>query len=181
MILNAKRNYLWNQYQNGGSVSLGEGISIVIDADSIYSQVYSLLTRYLNDDQKAELGLSTSLTGEIKEQIAAIINRYNSETVNSNDMYNLHINQILSYYTEGATVRSEAFCPDYNHSESEADSGDTYVTTKYTIDDGSIVMVTYSNGERNVRFIINYNLYDIIAIINGNKISVDAYGFVRLD
>ncbi len=57
---------------------------------------------------------------------------------------------------------------------------------KLTDDSGRIVMVTYSNGEKDVRFILNYNTYDVSVKVddgNGNKVDVpvSAYGFVRVD
>ena len=68
----------------------------------------------------------------------------------------------------------------------DALDGLKYSQQKYTDSSGRIVMVTYSNGSDNVRFILNYNTYDIkvsVAGANGEivKVPVSAYSFVRLE
>jgi len=52
---------------------------------------------------------------------------------------------------------------------------------RYTDNSGRIVMVTYSNGTENVRFILNYNTYDVTVKVDGNEVPVEGYGFVRVD
>lgn len=54
-------------------------------------------------------------------------------------------------------------------------TGDSYVYTKYTTDDDSIVHVTYENG---TQFILNYNNYAITTILDGETYTVDSYGYV---
>lgn len=87
------------------------------------------------------------------------------------------------------------------------ESEKTYVSTAYTLNDGSCVMTTYTrdNGE-NVRFILNYNLFDVSVNYRGDvdfsvttftdsgvaevteykageiaHIELDSYTFVRID
>lgn len=65
-------------------------------------------------------------------------------------------------------------------------TGLKYSKSTYVDDSGRIVMVTYSNGTDNVRFVLNYNTYDVMANVpnaDGEivKTPVPAYSFVRLD
>ena len=53
-----------------------------------------------------------------------------------------------------------------------------YTYTKYTSDDNSIVLVTYENG---VRFILNYNNFDITTVVDDVTYAVGAYGYLRLN
>lgn len=71
------------------------------------------------------------------------------------------------------TTESTAFDPKYD-------------TTDYTDASGRVVMVTYSNGTKNVHFLLNYNTYDVAVRLkdaNGvvNTYTVSGYGFVRID
>ena len=52
-----------------------------------------------------------------------------------------------------------------------------YVRTKYTTDEGKMVVVTYDNG---VRFILNYNDFDVTAVLDGVTYSIDALGFAKI-
>lgn len=61
--------------------------------------------------------------------------------------------------------------------DSEATAGDDYKATKYTKDDGLIVMVTYDDG---TAFILNYNVYEVSVIVNGQKYILPAYGYEKI-
>lgn len=58
--------------------------------------------------------------------------------------------------------------------ESEATDGDDYVKTKYTLDDGMIVMVSYEGG---TSFILNYNIYTVQVRMNGTVYTIEPYGY----
>lgn len=61
--------------------------------------------------------------------------------------------------------------------DSEATAGDDYNRTKYTMDDGMIVMVTYEGG---TAFILNYNVYEVSVIVNGETHVLPAYGYEQI-
>ena len=52
-----------------------------------------------------------------------------------------------------------------------------YVRTKYTTDDGKIAVVTYSNG---VKFILNYNSFDVTVEYEGETYTLEGLGFKRI-
>lgn len=57
---------------------------------------------------------------------------------------------------------------------SATDSKYDYERTKYTLDDGLIVMVTYEGG---YSFILNYNVYAVNVTLNGVSYTLDAYDY----
>ena len=61
---------------------------------------------------------------------------------------------------------------------SDALSGDDYEATKYTMDDGMLVLVTYEGG---VSFILNYNVFAAKVVLDGQTYTLDAYGFQRIE
>ncbi len=48
--------------------------------------------------------------------------------------------------------------------------------SKYTVDDGSIVLVTYENG---TTFILNYNRFDVTVEVDGTTYTVEAFSIVK--
>lgn len=60
-----------------------------------------------------------------------------------------------------------------------------YKSTIYTDNSGNVVMVTYSNGTKDVQFVLNYNLYDVavrLQGVNGDEtFVVPSYGFQRIE
>lgn len=62
--------------------------------------------------------------------------------------------------------------------ESEATDGDDYVKTKYTLDDGLIVIVSYEGG---TSFILNYNIYSVQVRLNGTVYTIAPYGYQTIN
>ncbi len=71
---------------------------------------------------------------------------------------------------------------DFNRTDSEATDGTNYVDTDYTLKDERLVMVTYRKPDgKLVRFILNYNLFDVTVRIDGEVHELPSYSFKRLD
>ena len=64
--------------------------------------------------------------------------------------------------------------------DSEADDP-AYKKTAYTISDGSVVLVTYTNGTDTVRFLLNFSIFTVNVRYNGQIYTLGKYDFVRLD
>ena len=69
----------------------------------------------------------------------------------------------LSFFTD--SVATDA---DYKH-------------TDFSLDDGSIVMVTYKKGSEEVRILLNFSIFEVKVEIDGKTVILDKYEFVRLD
>ena len=57
-----------------------------------------------------------------------------------------------------------------------------YVYTDYTIDNGNVTMVTYKKGDSVVKFILNYNNYQVtVRLSETESYIIDAYGFQKIE
>ena len=61
--------------------------------------------------------------------------------------------------------------------DSDATDKGAYKSTNYTVDNGNVVMVTYTKGTEKVNFILNYNSYAITVRLNGQVIEVGSYAY----
>ena len=58
---------------------------------------------------------------------------------------------------------------------------DAYVATWSTIDDHSVVIVTYSDGMNRVRFLLNFNQFAVNVRLDGRVYTLSKYGYEKLD
>ena len=63
---------------------------------------------------------------------------------------------------------------------------ENYVKTDYTIDDGNVTIVTYQKGDDVVRFVINFNSFDVTVKLEGiagleDGYDLKAYHCIRID
>ena len=69
----------------------------------------------------------------------------------------------------------------FNETESEATDGADYVDTDYTLSDERLVLVTYKKADNTiVRFILNYNLFDVTVRLDGEEHVIKSYDFKRI-
>ena len=55
---------------------------------------------------------------------------------------------------------------------------ENYVYTNFTLNDGNVTMVTYKKGDSKVRFILNYNNFDVtVKLSDGEVYHLGAYGY----
>ena len=71
---------------------------------------------------------------------------------------------------------------DFNTTESSAEDGKDYVETDYTLKDERIVLVTYRKPDgTEVRFVLNYNIFDVKVSLDGKQYDIKSYDWVRVD
>ncbi len=56
-----------------------------------------------------------------------------------------------------------------------------YEATDYTLADGSVALVTYSNGTDTVRILLNFSIFTVNVTIDGVEYQLEKYDFIRLD
>ncbi len=79
-----------------------------------------------------------------------------------------------------ALVNDVTVVYDFNRTDSEATAGTNYVDTDYTLKDERLVMVTYRKTDGTlVRFVLNYNLFDVTVRIDGKAYVIPSYSFWR--
>ena len=71
---------------------------------------------------------------------------------------------------------------DFNETTSSATDGAYYDETVYTLKDERLVLVTYEKLDgTEVKFILNYNIFTVKVILDGQTYVLDSYDWVRID
>jgi hypothetical protein len=118
-----------------------------------------------------------------------------SELVFDKESFTAKYNEMSSYYTtkfpgDAANSANDSVVEiveleNYESKYSfftESDAFDkNYKVTNYTLDNNKVVVVTYSNGEDTVRFVLNYNIYTVDVRIDGVVYTLDKYAYARID
>ncbi|MBP5428448.1 MAG: hypothetical protein J6Z04_04095 [Clostridia bacterium] len=129
-------------------------VQVTIDADAIKAEAKNLLN-----------------VEELSEWLSDKIDAFASEYASAAGIMPFTVSGVENY----ATLTEYSFVTD-----SEADAAD-YKKTSYTISDGSIVLVTYSNGAETVRFLLNFGIFTVDVKLGGETYTLGKYDFIRLD
>ena len=137
------------------STDVGQTIKVTIDAEAILAD--------------AEEQLNAAPSDWLREQVEAF------KTANENDdpagVMEVSIRGVENY----ATKTKNSFVTD-----SEADDP-AYKKTAYTIDDGSVVLVSYKKGDQTIRFLLNFSIFTVTVKYGGVDYTLGKYDFIRLD
>ena len=158
----------------GDEANFGRGVKLDADADAIYAQVYEILSVYkeIIDAEVVTLGegdTATTVT-TLKLAIDEVVARYTKEYPGVDENSVVVVFDEIEYSSE-YSFTSYSECTDYEN----------YDRTDYTLDNGNVVIVTYRNGNKTVRFVLNYNIYSVKVILDGQEITVDSYGYERIN
>ena len=137
------------------STDSGQKIKITVDVDAILAD--------------AEAQLNATPSDWLREQVEAL--KASVEYDGADGVMEFTVSGVDSY----ATKTKNSFVTD-----SEADDP-AYKKTSYTISDGTIVLVTYSNGTDTVRFLLNFSIFTVDVRYEGQLYTLGKYDFVRLD
>ena len=120
---------------------------------------------------------------------------YNADLIFNKESYSKAYGEIEQYYTAKFSGDSEnaendsiveidelvGYESKYSFATTSDGLDEDYIKTAYTLDNNKVVIVTYSNGEKTVRFILNYNIYTVDVRIDGVIYTLDKYEYVRID
>ena len=143
------------------NLGTGRGVKLTVDKAALMAQAADVMNVPLstleNDAFSADL---TALKTEYES-------RYNSAEANA-------------YSLEFSSVEYES---KYDYvTDSVATDGRLYDKTDYTVDNDSIVIVTYTSGNDSVSFILNYNIYRVrVRLEDGTVYDLDKLGYVKID
>ena len=141
----------------------GKKIKVTVDEKAIYKQVSKILADYSE--------LFTSGADSLNSKITEIAEKYELEYAGADE------NSVQVSFDAIEYESKYKFSTD-----SLATSGKDYEKTNYTVDNGNVVMVTYTNGDKTTVFVLNYNLYSVNVKIDGSDaIPLDSLGYVRID
>lgn len=141
----------------------GRNLAVVItkaDRDALIAQFADVLQLEISEIEGTAFAAS----------VDAVIAKYNSEysVKDAENDYIVTLNRI-EYNSKHSFI-----------TDSEATAGKDYVYTDFTSDIGNIALVTYSNGTDTVKFILNYNMYDITVILDGVTYEIAEHDFVKI-
>lgn len=144
--------------ENAGT---GRGIKLTVDTDALVSQAAEALN----------VAKSKLENDAFYADIAAIKTEYEARYNSANE---------AAYVLNFAGIEYDA---KYDYvTDSNATDGAGYDKTDYSVDNDSIVIVTYTNGEDTVRFILNYNIYKVrVKFEDGTMYDLDKLGYVKID
>ncbi len=151
----------------------GRGVKVEIDINAILSKASEVL-HFENNTQ-----LSNEYIRQLKSVIVAYLEALEDEfnedkyPTESDNPYKVVYNNLESYTSK------------YNYvTDSYSTDGVDYVSTDYTVDNYNVVLVTYRNAStgKEVKFVLNYNIYDIIVNIEDEEpFQLSKYGFKILE
>ena len=129
-------------------------IQVAIDAEAIKA------------DAKAALKVE-----QLSEWLEGKIDEFAATKVNAAGIMPFTISGVTDYENETA----------YSFVTASAADDPDYKKTSYTVGDGSIVLVTYSNGAETVRFLLNFSIFTVNVKYGGQTYTLGKYDFIRLD
>ena len=165
------------------SLESGQTIGVSFDTDALLGQALHLVG--LDEEGTvAEICDSTSAVYDSDfAAFAAGLREYCAQnTVAPSSVYTEE-GYLLGVSLDHLTYESAySYVTDSDSLDADFRTNKDYKPTIYTIDDGSIVLVTYTKGDHTVRFLINYNMFSVRVSITGrDEITLGAQSFVRLD
>lgn len=135
------------------SFAAGQRIKVTIDTEAILADAEDKLMIDLSDE------------------FIAAVNAFAASNTATDGTLSVNISGVADYKKRAARAYL---------TESEADD-DRYSLTEYSVDDGSVVMVSYSNGTETVRFLLNFSIFAVKVKLGGTVYELDKFDFVRLD
>ena len=108
---------------------------------------------------------------EISEWLSGEIDAFAAENASADGIMGFTVSGVTDYENE----------TEYSFVTSSDSADPAYKKTSYTISDGSIVLVTYSNGTETVRFLLNFGIFNVSVKLDGQTYKLGKYDFIRLD
>ncbi len=134
------------------NIEYGQTIGVSFDEDAVLASARALLCI-----EQLDAGFETELRTLMKEM-----------SVNA-DEKNMVVKVDTVNYTPARSYFTTSDCTDSD-----------YKITESTISDGTVVMVTYSNGTDSVSFILNFNIFAVNVSVNGEVTQYGRYDFRKL-
>ena len=122
----------------------------------------------LAKEEEAKAEAEKKAEEERKKKLEEHLNNKKGETAETTETEPADTSDIVS------TVESEPVTPD---EPDEPDEEDEYVYTKYTVDNGLIVKVTFENG---YSFVLNYNVFDVTVSEYSDTV-ISSLGYIVID
>ncbi len=156
---------------------------LVDDGDVLLTEGQAL---YLTFDRAAILedianGFSVSFAADILAADSVLSDAYDRICRRLDDF--IAANETASGNIEVATAGVEDYLnkTKLSYFTTSLSTDASYKHTDFSLDDGSVVMVTYKKGSDEVRLILNFSIFEVKVELEGRSLTLDKYEFVRLD
>lgn len=137
--------------------ALGQDIHLTVDREALHAQLSEILQL-------------TQLPADFLTAFDAVITSYEQEYAGNSGSYELRFSE-LDYQSRYSYITT-----------SLATDGKDYIRTDYTSDVNNIVMVTYSDGNNEVSFLLNYNIYSVTVRLSETEVyTLGQYDYIRFD
>ena len=147
------------------SVLAGQTIGVDIDYNALLGQAYREFG--ITEEQASNLDDVVTFKNELKTIVDDLNDKYEADAGIVSGA------EIVIKVTEIDFARA----PENTYvTDSEATDVD-YASTIYTIDNNTIVMVTYTKGNETKTFVLNYNTFDVTVNLKGVVKTIKALGF----
>ncbi len=145
----------------GGAANYSKRIKLTVDRAALIAQFVDILNTPADQLD----------TGDFKAQIDAIVADYEAEYAGAeNTADNVEVTFSQVDYVSKYSYITDSFAQDAD-----------YVRTRYTVDNGNVSMVTYKNGDHEVKFILNYNLYSVTVKLDAeHSYTIEPNKFVKI-
>ncbi len=159
--INSAINAKFDELHEGGSANYGKKIKLVVDRAALIAQFAEILNMTADDLD----------AGEFKTKLDALIAAYQTEYAGAAEESN----------TVTVSISSIEYDSKYSYITDSFAQDSDYETTNYTVDNGNVVMVTYKKGDKEVKFVLNYNIYAVTVRLDADtEFVLDSYGFKRI-
>ena len=153
----------------GDPANYPKRILLEVDREALYADFAEILNVTV-EELKAE---HESFIASVEE----VIVKYETEFAGAADESN-NVVVVFDDFEYG----TEKYSSKYTYITDSFAQDEDYVETDYSITNGNVTMVTYRLGDDVVRFILNYNSFDINVKLSATETyELSAYGCVRID
>ncbi|MGN1207084.1 MAG: DUF5696 domain-containing protein, partial [Eubacteriales bacterium] len=138
-----------------------------------------------NDESKliAEYGKTIGVSFDTDAILAAAKRAVYADTLRAD--FEARIRAFIAEQTQETAdkivrVTDVSYTSDYRYFTLSDALDANYKATTSTVNDHSVVIVTYTDGVNTVRFLLNFNIFAVTVRLDGEVYSLAKYGFVRL-
>ena len=155
----------------------GSNFKLAIDVDALYTQFKAVLSRYEAEIEADVVDGKSALKEAIRTIAVEFANKYPGNGSSSvTKTYAAVLDENGNAYTAYGQYSKYTFTTESTIFENNK----VYEATDYTLDTDNVVMVTYREiaGDKEVTFILNYNLFEVDVRIDANTVkTIGSYGY----
>ena len=175
--LSAIQTYLGDAYP----VDITDPTAYITDAQ--YREIWTAFTTAMPAED-AVYGRKIAVSFNRDGVLASALEKTFTETLD--DVYRARLTDFMDAREDTAAdivlrIDSIEYESAYKYFTRSDGLSDAYVATWSTVDDHSVVIVTYSDGTNRVRFLLNFNQFAIDVRLDGRVYTLSKYGYEKLD